>query len=48
MLVGSTGSRDGSRAEKYNAVCSLCWRWFMGVLSAWLPRMCAILRIGCG
>ena len=43
-----TSSRDGSRGEKYNAVCSLCWRWFMRVLSAWLPRMRAMVQMGCG
>ena len=43
-----TGSRDGSRAEKYNAVCSLCWRWFTRVFSAGLPRMCAMVQMGCG
>ena len=43
-----TGSRNGSRAEKYNAVCSSCWRRFIRMLLAWLPRMCAMVRIGCG
>ena len=26
----------------------LCWRWFMRVLSVWLPRMCAMVRMHCG
>ena len=41
-----TGIRDGSGAEKYNTVSSSCWRRFIRVLPAWLPRMCATVRMG--